>query len=151
FIVNENKRQYSFLRLKNKIIIKHHEKYNTDSYAPAWKTLEFFSFGQILKIYTNLKCNKVKSQIAESYRLRDVNLLSDYFTAILNIRNICSHSNVLFDYNQPLGISRIPNKRFRLKNRNTSDLNASFRLILFILSKISINRTDELENLFYEI
>jgi len=63
----------------------------------------------------------------------------------VNIRNICSHSGILFDYNQPFGIKRIPNNKYRFKNRNQTNLNASVRLILYILSKVSQNRADELE------
>lgn len=133
---------------KNKVILKHHVKYPDEKFAPAWKTMEFFTFGMILNVYSNLREENLKKQIADSYRL-EIETLISYFKAILNIRNICSHSNVLFDYNQPIGISRIPNKRFRLKTRNTTNLNASLRLVLFILSQISINRTNELEELFY--
>lgn len=142
-------KSYQSLKLKNEIIIKHHRKHLKDNYAPAWKTMEFLTFGQVLRIYSGLKNDDLKKGIANSYNLRDPQILIDYLTAILNIRNICSHSNVLFDYNQPTGIPRIPNKRFRIKSRNTTNLNASLRLILFILSKISINRTNELEELFY--
>ncbi len=143
-------KSYEVLKFKNNIIKKHHLKYTDDQYAPAWKTMEFLTFGQVLKIYSNLKKEQLKSNIALTYKLRDYNTLINYLTAILNIRNICSHSNVLFDYNQPKGITRIPNKRFRIQSRNTTNLNASLNLILFILSQISINRADELEQLFYQ-
>lgn len=142
-------KSYETLKIKNGIIKKHHFKYPSDKYAPAWKIMEFITFGQILKIYSNLKEEKLKYKIADSYQLREYESLVDYLIAIINIRNICSHSNVLFDYNQPKGISRIPNTRFRVKSRNTTNLNASLRLILFILSKISLNRANELEQLFY--
>lgn len=155
-IVNKNIvfnicKSYETLKVKNNIIKKHHIKYTDEKYAPAWKTMEFLTFGQILKIYSNLKSNELKCTITNSYQLREPSTLIDYLTAILNIRNICSHSNVLFDYNQPTGIARIPNKQFRIKSRNTTNLNASLRLILFILSKISVNRTKELEQSFYTI
>lgn len=149
-IVFQINKSYETLKLKNNIIKKHHLKYSNDQYAPAWKTMEFLTFGQVLKIYSNLKEEQLKSNIALTYKLRDYNVLINYLTAILNIRNICSHSNVLFDYNQPKGITRIPNKRFRIQSRNTTNLNASFKLILFVLSQISTNRADELEQLFYQ-
>ena len=148
-VVFQISKSYDTLKLKNEIIKKHHLKYPADKYAPAWKTMEFLTFGQVLKIYSKLKDENLKKVIANSYQLREPQALIDYLTAILNIRNICSHSNVLFDYNQPTGISRIPNKQFRIKSRNTTNLNASLRLILFVLSKISMNRTSELELLFY--
>ncbi|WP_448607156.1 Abi family protein [Paenimyroides ceti] len=148
-VVHQICKSYKTLTFKNEIIKKHHIKYPKDKYAPAWKTLEFLTFGQILNIYSSLKDQNLKRVISNSYQLRDPKLLTDYITSILNIRNICSHSNVLFDYNQPKGINRIPNKNYRIISRNTTNLNASFKLILFLLSKISINRANELEVLFY--
>ena len=52
--------------LKNKPIKKHHQKYLNDKYAPAWKTLEFFSFGIILKIFKNLKTVKLKKEFLKN-------------------------------------------------------------------------------------
>ncbi len=47
-----------FIR-NNNPIKKHHSKYPKENYAPAWKTLEFFSFGTILKIYKSLNQEKI--------------------------------------------------------------------------------------------
>ena len=56
------------------------------------------------------------------------------------------HKNgVLFDYEQPYGIMRIPNMKYRNKTYNNTNLNASIRLLLFMLSKVSKNRANELE------
>ena len=52
---------------------------------------------------------------------------------------------MLFDYNQPIGIKSIPNLKYRLRTQNNTNLNASLRLILFILSKVSKNRANDLE------
>jgi len=38
----------------NRTIQLHHRKYLKDIYAPAWKTLEFFTFGSITKIFKSL-------------------------------------------------------------------------------------------------
>ena len=40
---------------------------------------------------------------------------------------------------------KIPNKRYCVKTRNNNNLNASMKLILLILSKISVNRAEEME------
>ena len=42
-------------------------------------------------------------------------------------------------------IKRIPNLYYRIKTQNTTNLNASIRLLLFILSKVSKNRANDLE------
>lgn len=136
---------YFNLKTKNNILIKHHNKYHPCDYAPAWKVFEFLTFGQTFKFYSNLKNEELKKKISAVYGFRDVSLLNNYFTALINIRNICSHNGILFDYNQAYGIKRIPNLKYRIKTGNTTNVNASIRLLLFILSKISKNRADELE------
>lgn len=130
---------------KNRVLSKHHTNYKDTSYAPAWKTFEFLTFGQIFKFYSNLKNTELKKKIAAVYEFPDFDILENYFTAIIRIRNICSHNGVLYDYNQPVNIWKIPNKYYRVKNRNNNNLNASIRLIMFILSKISSNRAAEME------
>lgn len=144
-ILKEFNNIYYILKTNNRTLIKHHTKYPGDSFAPAWKVFEFFTFGQTFKFYTNLKNAELKKKIAGVYGFRDVELLNNYMLAIINIRNICSHNGVLFDFNQPTGIKRIPNLKYRFQTGNTTNLTASIRLILYILSKVSINRADELE------
>ena len=136
---------YDSLKQKNKTILNHHNKYINDKFAPAWKTFEFLTFGQVFKFYQSIQDENLKNEIANIYGLRDFSLLENYLKSIVNIRNICSHSGILFDYNQPSGIKRIPNNKYRFKNRNQTNLNASVRLILYILSKVSQNRAEELE------
>lgn len=135
---------YFNLKTKNNILVKHHNKYSCD-YAPAWKVFEFLTFGQTFKFYSNLKNEELKKTISGVYGFRDVSLLNNYFLSLINIRNICSHNAILFDYNQPYGIQRIPNLKYRIKTGNTTNLNASIRLLLFILSKVSNNRANDLE------
>jgi len=136
---------YYILKTKNNTLIKHHNKH-TGNYAPAWKVFEFLTFGQCFKFYTNLKNEELKKTISSSYSIRDVKLLNNYFSSLISIRNICSHNGILFDYNQSYGIKRIPNLKYRIKTDNTTNVNASIRLILFILSKVSKNRANDLEN-----
>lgn len=145
YILKEFNSIYFNLKSNNKILQKHHSKYPSDNFAPTWKTFEFLTFGQIYKIYFNLKEKQLKEKISSVYGFRDDALLDNFFRAIINIRNICSHNAVLYDYNQPIGIKRIPNKYYRNKTRFNTNLNSSLRLILFILSKISVNRANDLE------
>ncbi len=149
-------RIYKSLREDNLHIIRHHLKYPIDVYpnevyAPAWKTIEFLAFGQVLRIFDKIKDSRVKDLIANTYNIRGFGsleaykILYRYLVAIINIRNICSHSNVLFDYNQPKAIRTIPDRDYRIKERNQTNLNASVHLILYFLSRISLNRTEELK------
>lgn len=135
---------YFNLKTKNKVIRKHH-KNNRCQYAPAWKVFEFLTFGQIFKIYSNLKNLEIKKEITKVYGVNDIEVLNNFFLSLINIRNICSHNGVLYDFNQPKGIRKIPEEKFRINSQNQTNLNASLRLLLFFLSKISENRSDELE------
>lgn len=144
-ILKEFNNIYFNIKKGNKVLSKHHNKYPNEAYAPAWKTMEFLTFGQIFKFYNCLKNEKLKTQIAEVYGFRDYKLLENFFVSIIKIRNICSHNAVLYDFNQPIKIRNIPNKHYRVKNHNHNNLNASIRLILFILSKVSKNRAIEAE------
>ena len=40
---------------RNPIIHRHHQKNPNDRFAPAWKTLEFLTFGAVMKLYEQLK------------------------------------------------------------------------------------------------
>ncbi len=144
-ILRKLDKTYKHIRKSNNTLTKHHKKYPNSQYAPAWKTFEFLTFGQIYKIYSNLKDEELKNKIANVYHIRDYKLLDNFLKAIIRIRNICSHNGVLYDFNHPIGIYRIPNKYYRNKTQNNTNLNASFRLILFLLNKVSINRTKDLE------
>jgi len=135
-----------YFKKNNLVIKKHHDKYINDMYAPAWKTLEFFTFGQINKLFRNLVDNNLKLEIASIYGYRNLRAFENHISAIVHIRNICSHNGILFDFNQPKGIMKIPNRNFRLKSRNQTNLNASIRLILSVLNNISVNRTTELKD-----
>ncbi len=121
----------------------------TKEYVPAWKIFEFLTFGQIFKFYKNLKEESLKEKIASIYGFKNYEMLESYFSAIINIRNICFHNGVLYDYNQPQPIKKIPDKKYRTKNkndRNSTNLNVSIRLIIFVLSKVSVSRADDLYN-----
>lgn len=135
----------SFIR-RNRSINKHHTKYPNDKYAPAWKTIEFLTFGQIYNIYKSLKNEDLKSDIAKTYGFTNLAVFKKHLLSIVNVRNICAHNGVLFDYNQPTGISKIPNVKYSLNKRNNTNLNASIFAILNILSTISENRAEDLKN-----
>lgn len=136
---------YNF-KQRNSPIRNHHRRYPSETYAPAWKTLEFFTFGQVFALYRSLLDEKLKSKIAAVYGIKNLKGFENYIGSLINIRNICSHSAVLFGYNQPTGIRGIPDPKYRVVSRNRTNLIASLNLILFILSKISENRVEDLSN-----
>lgn len=128
---------------KNKPIKFHHKKYINDKYAPAWKTLEFFTFGTILKIFKSLNDNEIKERISNLYEIKNLGKFINLMNTIVFLRNTCAHSGVIFDLNLPKGISIVPGIEFN--NNNRSSLDSAIRIVLFILNKISNGRRNDLE------
>jgi abortive infection bacteriophage resistance protein len=138
---------------KNNVPIKkHHQKYENDIYAPAWKTLEFLTFGTVFRIYQELKEENLKIKIANEYGIKKVKVFENFVRTIIFIRNICAHSGVLFDSNTPKEIATTPLIRFNNNNRHSLD--SSIKVILYFMGYISENRKIEmkieLENLYQQ-
>lgn len=126
----------------NRQIKNHHLKYLNDKYAPAWKTLEFFTFGSILKIFKSLKEDDIKQRISEVYGVKNIQKFINLFETIVYVRNCCAHSSVLFDLNLPKSISAFAEIKFNGHERH--NLDSCLKVILFVLSKVSTSRKDEM-------
>lgn len=133
----------------NRPIFKHHQKYINDKYAPAWKTIEFVTFGANLRLFNCLKDTSTKERIAASYNLRNLKVFINFLNATVYVRNMCSHGGVLYDLAQPKSIKNIPGGK--LSFTNSHSLDATIKVIRYLLAQISINREMELENKINEI
>lgn len=134
---------------KNKPIKKHHIKYPNDIYAPAWKTLEFLTFGSIYSIFHSIKDENVKFKIAKHYGFKSLKTFRNFFQTIIFIRNICAHSGLLYDSNTPLEISTTPFFKFNKNNKHSLD--SAIKVILHFLSIISQNRKEMIEKEIYDL
>lgn len=126
----------------NKPILKHHQKYINDKYAPAWKTIEFITFGGNLKLFRALKDPTIKQIISSNYSLKKVHILENFMQTVVYVRNMCSHGGVLYDLKQPKGINKIPNQNYAFTDVHSLD--ASIKVIRYLLSQISKNREVEM-------
>lgn len=131
-------------KFNNKPIKKHHQKYPNDIYAPAWKTLEFLTFGTIEKIYISLKEDDLKIKIANQYGIKKTKVFHNFLKTIIYIRNICAHSGILFDSNTPKEIATTSLITFNNNNRHSLD--SSIKVILYFLGIISNSRKAIIEN-----
>lgn len=128
---------------ENKVIKTHHRKHVGDKYAPAWKTLEYMTFGSILTLLDSVKDDNIKNEIASIYGIRNYLVLKSYMKSIIYIRNICAHGGVLFDYRLPKSIKTGP--AIKIDERNKNSLYAVIKIILFILNTVSENRANDME------
>lgn len=137
---------------KNKVIINHHRKNINDKYAPAWKTLEYFTFGTNLKIFKSLLEVDIKERISNIYNVKDVDKFIKLMETIVFVRNYCAHGGIMFDLRNTYGIPKLPYYEFNDKDRHCLD--SCMKVIIFILSQISENRSNqlskELNNLFLD-
>lgn len=145
FIATFNKHYNAKFIENNKTIKLHHKKYINDKYAPAWKTLEFFTFGTIFKIYTSLVEEDLKNDISKTYGLKKTKIFSNYMNTIIFIRNTCAHGGLLFDLNTPKEIAVTPLIKFNNNINNRHSLDSAIKVILYFLSIISKDRKEEVE------
>lgn len=136
----------------NKPIKKHHAKYPNDIYAPAWKTLEFLTFGSVITLYKSISNKSLKEEISNRYGIRRVEVFENFLLTILFVRNICAHSDLLFDANTAMEIKTTPLITFNNNNRHCLD--SSIKVILYFLKEISVTRygmiEKEIDDLFSE-
>jgi len=141
--INDFDKYYSTDFKKNNVISKHHKKYINDKYAPAWKTLEYLTFGNNLKIYKNLLDRTIKERISKIYTVNDTDKFEKLMDVIVFVRNYCAHSGVIFDLRNTYGIPKLPYYNFNNNDRHCLD--SCIKIIVFILTTISQNRADELK------
>ena len=142
--INDFDKYYSEeFRKTNKPIKMHHRKYLNDKYAPAWKTLEFFSFGIMLRIFRSLHDEEIKSRISKIYNVNNLSKFISLMDTLVLLRNTCAHGGVMFDLKVPKGISKIPELEFN--NNDRMSLDSSIKVVLYILGKISISRKQNME------
>jgi abortive infection bacteriophage resistance protein len=127
---------------KNIAINEHHKRHKEDKYAPAWKTLEFMTFGSVAQLYSALTDEKIQLQICKQYGINKVSVFENYLNIAKELRNFSAHGNVLFDF--------VPRKYIRKGPANISgaenfrNLNGSIMVVLYLLRQISENRYNDM-------
>lgn len=132
---------YSDIR-KNNAIKHHHNKYHNDIYAPAWKTLEYMTFGGILYLINNLKDIPLQEEIAKAIGITNLTVFRSQMQVLRNLRNICAHGHNLFDLHldRPIKLGRL--RGVSVSQR--SNVSGAVIVLADILGNLSINRKTEL-------
>ncbi|MDL2208907.1 Abi family protein, partial [Parabacteroides sp. OttesenSCG-928-O15] len=103
---------------RNNVIKIHHRKHINDRYAPAWKTMEFITFGGVLKVFKSLKSEEVKKIISKHYEIDNIYVFENYIHSIIQIRNVCAHGAALFDFTLEKSIKNGPALKITNQNKN---------------------------------
>lgn len=83
--------QVELSRSKEEFLQEHFAKYSSPSLPPVWKTLEVVSFGNLSKLYANMKDVEVKKQVARSVGLPQYTYLESWMRSLTVLRNCCAH------------------------------------------------------------
>lgn len=126
---------------KNEVIKRHHKKY-LGSYAPAWKTMEYMTLGNIETLYDNLLWNKDKKLISNRFGEPATGTFKSYLSAIRELRNACAHGKAIFDLKLINGIRTGKAGTFSGVNRNS--IRGILAVVDFLLRAISINRANDM-------
>lgn len=128
---------------KKPVIKRHHKKYINDKYAPAWKTIEYMTFGNIENLYANLSSISDKLDISRHFGVNQTAIFENYIKTIRTLRNTCAHGGILFDLRLPISIKNGP--AGTLARVNGNNLCGALKVVEFILGTISQNRLEEMK------
>lgn len=126
---------------RNPVIHRHHQKNPNDRFAPSWKTLEFMTFGAVMKLYEQLKEREDKIFIAHKFGIRQVVTFESYMHTIRQVRNACAHGLLLYDMHLPRRINRGPAHQ---SPRESGNIVGALRVIKYIVGQVSANRAAEM-------
>ena len=131
-----------YASMRKNPIIQHHHANHPGIYAPAWKTIEFMTIGNIITLYDSLKEPEAKDLVANAYGCSR-GVFYNYMETIRVLRNKCAHGGCIYRMDFPKGIKRLP-----------ADISADCRhnikggidVVSYMLGCISKARKMELEN-----
>lgn len=115
----------------NDVISRHHTNHPEFKYAPAWKTLEYISFGDLIRLIECLKNPEVRLSLYNLYGFNEDKTFPNYIEIIRQIRNSCAHGHPLFDLK--LYKSLRSGKFKKILKGDQGDLWSSLKGVLFII------------------
>ncbi len=132
---------YNPMRKVNEDIILHHKRFPRDRFAPAWKTLEFVTFGAISSLYASLRSEHLRNEISRHFGVNNPDIYDNYLEAIRALRNSCAHGNVLYSFTSPCELRRGPVDL----PYGTRNLGATIRVLEYLLRQVSPRAASELK------
>lgn len=147
FIANFPTAAYNSIK-RNDVIKRHHKIY-LGQYAPAWKTMEYMTLGNIEILYDSLILNKDKKLVSNRFGEPATATFKSYLSAIREVRNACAHGKTLFDLNLFTGIRRGKAGNFQDINRHT--FREAMAVVDYLLKKISVNRVKDMWDDIYRV
>jgi len=128
---------------ENPVIARHHKKYINDRFAPAWKTVEFMTLGNICSLFRNIKDRKLQISIANHYGCT-LGEFINYIETIRVIRNTCAHGGCI--YNLSLAKAIKSSKQVAISGNSRHNIRGVISVIRHIIGIISNNRKQGMDS-----
>lgn len=141
FIASFDTKVYNAMK-ENPAIKRHHQHHLNHRYAPAWKTMEFMTMGNLCSLYHNVKSEMLKKEIAADYGC-SIGVFVNYIENLRVIRNKCAHGGCLYNIKLALGVKTRP---ANIPSAARQYIAGEIGVIDFMLGKISVNRQKEFRN-----
>lgn len=128
---------------KNEAIKRHKMMHINDIYAPAWKTLEYMTFGNMLFLFENIKDIHLQELVMDKFGFLNLDAFMSQMKIIRTIRNVCAHGHNLFDirFDRPIKIGRLKG----LDAMQRSTISGGLIVTSAVLRTISENRSMDME------
>ena len=144
YIQKFEKEVYNNKVKQNPILQRHHKVHINDKYAPAWKTIEFMTLGEVIHLYQSIKSINSQLVISKHFGLNNTKTFLSYLSVIRIVRNHCAHGNILYDIALFQSIRRGPAGIVHPKNYQR--LAGVIRVIYYMIGCVSRNRQADFKN-----
>ena len=141
FIKDFRNKVYAGLK-KNPAIARHHFLHRKSKFAPAWKTMEFMTLGEIQTLFENILKVDDQLTISKSFHVNKTQVFINYIDTVRHLRNICAHGGVLYEMKLAQAIRKGPAGHFQGIEKNS--LYGTLAVVRFMLEQVSINRAKEM-------
>lgn len=122
---------------QNPTIREHHRLNPKTQYAPAWKTIELMTLGEVLTLYRSLLDPHLKQEIARSFEVPRIDTFENYFDVVRQLRNACAHTGTIFDFHPATAIVKGPARLSSQEEQH--NLMGIIRVMRYLLRHISIS------------
>ncbi|ROS81501.1 Abi family protein [Muribaculaceae bacterium Isolate-042 (Harlan)] len=139
----------AYRSIRNKLPIqRHHSKY-TGQFAPAWKTMEYMTLGNLEVLYDSLVWDRDKRLISSHFKELAIETFKSYLTALREVRNACAHGNLLFGMTLSSGI-RTGEACASFNGNDNQTFKGALRVIDYLLRQVSVNRANDMWREIYK-
>lgn len=140
YIADFEEKVYKTIR-ENPVIKRHHNKYINDRFAPAWKTIEFMTLGNLCSLFNNLKDEQLKISIARHYQC-GLGVFINYMETIRVIRNSCAHGSCIYNISLAKAVRR--SKHVPITEDTRHNIRGVISVVRYILGIVSANRQNDM-------